>query len=385
VHLALLDDEYFSFPEVSQVWTEANCTDILRAAKRSFKLDWHKVADKSGKASGWTMETRVVEKIRPRWWYVAIASCANYSLDVSYRFHLENKMRGWQSELSVDHLGVFALTFLACVLFCGLLAAQVRTMNEWALRSRASRWQRLHPALQMLTASAAFATAGEALWLVYYWNLTQLGEASEVWSLSGRALVIAAKVLMQILLMLLANGDCVCTPELDWSSRKELVLGQTLFGCLTFGLEVWGDSEHQSTSVEYIYDTRPGMVLVAFDALWLYMFASRSWQTMENEKRLKPRQFYRQYGPLFSLWFATLPMVALFATLIAAWVRYRIVLAMNNLAHAFALGALIYTFRPDVAEKLYELSAHEYSAVCGDEANASELSRLVREDEDDEL
>ncbi|CAK0815121.1 unnamed protein product, partial [Prorocentrum cordatum] len=62
VHLALLDDEYFSFPEVSQVWTEANCTDILRAAKRSFKLDWHKVADKTGKASGWTMETRVVEK-----------------------------------------------------------------------------------------------------------------------------------------------------------------------------------------------------------------------------------------------------------------------------------------------------------------------------------
>jgi len=227
--------------------------------------------------------------------------------------------------------------------------------------------------------------AGEALWLVYYWNLTQLGEASEVWSLSGRALVIAAKVLMQILLMLLANGDCVCTPDLDWSSRKELVLGQTLFGCLTFGLEVWGDSEHQSTSVEYIYDTSPGLVLVAFAALWLYMFASRSWQTMESEKRLKPRQFYRQYGPLFSLWFATLPMVALFATLIAAWVRYRIVLAMNNLAHAFALGALIYTFRPDVAEKLYELSAHEYSAVHGDEANASELSRLVREDEDDEL
>merc|ERR1712048_1280770 len=40
LYVALLDDEYFSFPEVSQVWGEANCTDVVKASKKAVQLDW---------------------------------------------------------------------------------------------------------------------------------------------------------------------------------------------------------------------------------------------------------------------------------------------------------------------------------------------------------
>ncbi|CAJ1387967.1 unnamed protein product [Effrenium voratum] len=48
VSLALLDDEYFSFPEVSQVWGEANCTDVAKAAKKAVPLNWPTISSEKG-------------------------------------------------------------------------------------------------------------------------------------------------------------------------------------------------------------------------------------------------------------------------------------------------------------------------------------------------
>eukprot|EP00971_Amphidinium_carterae_P297484 5910372-Amphidinium_carterae.1 len=63
---------------------------------------------------------------------------------------------------------------------------------------------------------------------------------------------------------------------------EELMGGLASFGCFSFILELWGDSEFRNTTTEYIYDTRPGMALLAFDMLWLWMFLSRSFKTFRN-------------------------------------------------------------------------------------------------------
>merc|ERR1711920_298485 len=139
----------------------------------------------------------------------------------------------------------------------------------------------------------------------------------------------------------------------------ELVGGMIFFGGLSLALEIYGDSEFQNTTTEFIYDTRPGCVLVAFDVVWAWLYVNRSLKTYRAESRSKPRAFYARYGVGFGLWFAVLPLLAALARILAAWVRFSVTFAIAGLVHAATLAALVYTFHPDVAAELYELRAHE--------------------------
>merc|ERR1711879_249043 len=120
----------------------------------------------------------------------------------------------------------------------------------------------------------------------------------------------------------------------------------------SFGLESWGDSLINSSTTEYIYDTRPGTILTAFDLLWFWLYISRSFATWQAETRIKPRTFFRIYGLPCSLWYLVLPCVALLAANLAPWVRYKVTFAVADLAHLATLGVLVHTFRPSVASGL---------------------------------
>lgn len=373
LYIALLDDEYFSYPEVSQVWGEANCTDVLRASKKSLHLDWKRVQTTAGQK----ITIPLVEKVRPRWWYIALVSCSGHAYELSYSAHLENRLRGWQSEFSMDTMGVFATTLCLTAVFSGLMFVQLKSLREWRSLGSKGQTAKVHPALMLLTYSTALSLGGTACWLVYYWLYMRSGEAFEKWATLARAGIVSAKTLMQIMLMLLAQGQCVCTPDIVWSEHQELVGGMVLFGVLSFCLELWGDTEFSSTTTEFVYDTRPGCALVAFDCLWLWTYSSRSLDTFRKETRPRPRRFYRLYGPLFGLWFAALPLLAGLARSVDSWVRFGVTFGVGGMVHAVALAALVHSFRPHVSEKLYELRRHEYEAI-----NDEELDGFLKEEED---
>mmetsp|Transcript_38150 Transcript_38150/g.89480 ORF Transcript_38150/g.89480 Transcript_38150/m.89480 type:complete len:459 (-) Transcript_38150:113-1489(-) len=377
VYLALLDDEYFSFPEVSQVWDEGTCEDLKKASKKTFKLNWQN----SSSSTGQHITTPLTEHIRPRWWYVAFVSCSPVRLDLAYSIHLQNPRWAWREEFSMDVISVCAILPVLLLAFVGLVAVQLNSMQEWRRRSHAGTWYRLHPALILLTAGALVGLAGQCCWCVHYWRYMSDGQGYETFTILASAGTMIAKTIMSMLLMLLAHGECVCTPDVSWQLHQELMGGLAAFGLLSFGLELWGDSEFRSTTTEYIYDTRPGMVLLAFDVLWLWVFLSRSFQTFRNETRPRPKRFYKTYAPLFALWFAALPAVAAASLFIAPWVRFAATFALTNGAHGLALALLVHTFRPNVATKILELKASEYSAVNTDDIMEMDCAQ----DDEDEL
>jgi len=151
-----------------------------------------------------------------------------------------------------------------------------------------------------------------------------------------------------------------------------MVSGMVLYAMLQFPLELWGDSEFRNTTTEYIYDTRPGMVLIAFNLLWTWMYISRSMQTFQRETRTKAKQFYRRYSPVFLLWFSYLPLVALLARNLAAHVRSVIATFICGFVHVLMLSVLVYTFRPVIADELYDLRENEQ--VMNDEELESMLN-----------
>eukprot|EP00927_Polykrikos_kofoidii_P055221 TRINITY_DN49503_c0_g1_i1.p1 TRINITY_DN49503_c0_g1~~TRINITY_DN49503_c0_g1_i1.p1 ORF type:complete len:495 (+),score=74.57 TRINITY_DN49503_c0_g1_i1:79-1485(+) len=363
--VALLDDEYFSYPEVSQVWGETNCSDITRAAKRSFPVEWSQFKTKDG----FSESSVVVQKLRPRWWFFSLTSCSKYEVHVSYRMHMENPLQGREKEFSMDAVGVCRTTAVLCTLFGAAAAAQFASMVEWRAISGRRRWSQMHPALKLVGASAFSSALGQVCWLWHYWQFQDSGENGILSAVAARSLVVGGRTCMSLLLLLMAYGQCVCTPDISWDEHSELVAGMVVFGVLSLSLELWSESEFQTTTTAYAYDTTPGVVLVAFDIFFLWLFISRSWNTFTRETRPKARTFYRRYGPLFGLWFACLPWLALLASILAAHVRSRIVLAVGGAVHALALVALVRSFCPSVAFELYDLTEQECKAVRLDDIN----------------
>jgi len=370
-HVALLDDEYFSFPEVSQVWGEANCSDVIKAAKRSFPLQWDQISTDGGQE----VETAVVEHLRPRWWYVAIVSCSKTGVDLSYRMHLQNTLRGWEAEFSMDQRYIFEVSFGLCIMFGGLVFVQAESLRRWRqITRRGHHWYEVHPALLLAMACTLFALAGELCIFVNYMRFEQGGESSQLWSIVGRASMVVAQNCMSTLLMILAHGDCVCSVHIRWAQHREMVGGMVLYAVLQLPLELWGDSEFRTTTTEYIYDTRPGMVLIAFNLLWTWMYVSRSWQTYKNETRIKAKLFYKRYGLVFLLWFCYTPLIALLARSLAAHVRHSITTLLSGSVHVLMLSILVYTFRPSIADELYDLKESEVEDVHHDEELESILN-----------
>lgn len=347
--VALLDDEYFSFPEVSQVWGEANCTDVTRAAKRAYPLDWHRIASEEGLS----LDTAVVEKLRPRWWFVALVSCSSHSLEIGYRFQMQNPLQGDNAQLSMDEIGIVPVCFFAFFGFAALAVLHTKSVLEWSERNGAPSGARI------LQAAALFGTLGHLAWLEFFRQYRSSGEVPETLALVARSCIITGKTLLQILLMLLAQGDCVCTPGISWSRRREMIGGMAVFGFLGLWLELWGDREASGSPIEYMYDTRPGVALIAIEMMWLYAYASRCLQTWSNETRIRPRHFYKRFASVLSLWFLTLPGVALLASVPSPWVRFRIVFGAGSFAHACVTGILIYVYHPQVAPDLFELKAKD--------------------------
>jgi len=116
------------------------------------------------------------------------------------------------------------------------------------------------------------------------------------------------------------------------------------------------------------------------------MYTSRSFQTFKAETRSKPRTFYKRYSPIFTLWFASLPLIAVLARSLASWVRFRITFALSGFVHTATLAVLIHTFRPSVAARLYDLKLGEYAPVTSTVIRSAELSRLVgAADYDDDM
>lgn len=346
VHLALLDDEYFSFPEVSQVWDELNCSDVLKASKRSFPVNWHE-AERPG---GSRVETMVVEKIRPRWWYVAFVSCTAEPLEIRYKAHFVNKLRGVNQELSIDEPGVMVVFFLMLV-FGAVAICQHQSVQRWREECLGAPEE----ALNVVSMITYLATVGTVGWFFYYWGASMNGQGATLWLLIGRGGVASAKTLLSTFLLMLAQGECVSTRGLAWGKHSEMVGGNIAFGMLSFFLELYGDSQFQSTTTEYIYDTRPGIALVAFDMFWLWVYASRALATFQLETRSRPRQFYRNVAPAFALWFASLPIIAFVATFIAPWYRLCVVFLVSSFVHATALAGLVWSLSPEVAPGLYDV------------------------------
>merc|ERR1719447_1285693 len=98
----VFDDEDDSFTGPSSKWAAMSCQDRKKYAKHSTDINWRQAS----RPQGQHMSYQVAQKIRPRWWYVALMDCEpahaarpdDAPISIRYEVHFTNVGYGAFSE-----------------------------------------------------------------------------------------------------------------------------------------------------------------------------------------------------------------------------------------------------------------------------------------------
>mmetsp|Transcript_118617 Transcript_118617/g.272158 ORF Transcript_118617/g.272158 Transcript_118617/m.272158 type:complete len:432 (+) Transcript_118617:23-1318(+) len=349
VWILLFDDEVESFPEISGVWDEASCEEKMKHAK------WKReVSSEARSPQGWQMDVPLSQKVRPRWWFAALASCSPSAVEFEYVIHPTNPLRGWQKEYSMDRTGIFYISLGFLVLFGLCSVLQFAAYKLW----RAEGYE-VHPLIRGLTACVWAAVLAELIGSLHYGMFAENGTGSRVLFITSRALSLSSKCLFMLLLLLMSRGWCISHSE-DVAEAPQVKVAVGIFWLVSVVLEIWGEySSSSAARTVYVYDTWPGIVLVTADLGWLWFYMSALAESYKAEVKPDKKRFYATWGLGLGLWFLALPVSTFMGTVFDPWVRYKAVyVTVDGLHFAFVM-TMIHALWPSNAHKLFTMEHSE--------------------------
>eukprot|EP00443_Scrippsiella_acuminata_P121796 CAMPEP_0115690902 /NCGR_PEP_ID=MMETSP0272-20121206/62364_1 /TAXON_ID=71861 /ORGANISM="Scrippsiella trochoidea, Strain CCMP3099" /LENGTH=179 /DNA_ID=CAMNT_0003130833 /DNA_START=22 /DNA_END=558 /DNA_ORIENTATION=- len=98
-YLMLFDDEDNSYGDTSSEWLAMSCQERLRHSRNSSPINWGYATQPDGAS----FHIAIRQKVRPRWWYVALADCSGSAsglqdIQVQFKASMSNDSYGWASE-----------------------------------------------------------------------------------------------------------------------------------------------------------------------------------------------------------------------------------------------------------------------------------------------
>jgi len=318
----LFDDEENSYPGPSSDWRAMSCRALKDRSRQWKTVDWTEVAAAEGQQIWFTIR----QKLRPRWWYMALVDCSetigeNESYELRYEVHSTNVNYGWAEEFSMDTRFtplVFAMLLVAYgFLFAAQLHGNRRAAEQRAQEDSASG-KAAHPFAQLLTMGVALALIESACSALHLALFAKDGFGMPWLQVLAQFMSVAANFVLASLLLLVSQGKCISyimVASDAWSMLR--LLGPFLVSC--FALEMWGEhSVSRNYTTNYVYTTPVGWCLILVDVLLLCMYASGLRRTYLVERGCEHAVFYRTWGILYGAWFVVLPVTALLAQMVLA-------------------------------------------------------------------
>eukprot|EP00929_Paragymnodinium_shiwhaense_P061017 TRINITY_DN30456_c0_g5_i1.p1 TRINITY_DN30456_c0_g5~~TRINITY_DN30456_c0_g5_i1.p1 ORF type:complete len:476 (+),score=34.03 TRINITY_DN30456_c0_g5_i1:143-1570(+) len=333
VEIALFDDQASSYPDETANWGfHCNGERLDQTAIRTHIIQ-------GAEMPGNPFSTFIFEKIRARWWYVALINCDMNEREVRYALHAVNIQRGWQRELSIDHCGMGVLVlFLAVYIILGLVQCL-----PWL----AGQSHSMHPFRSMLLVSIVAATVGMALGLSDGMYVIHGGKRVVSLYLCSKAAKALSKLCLLAIVLLLSRGKCISEPlqrrDVIW-----VVLMLLPLMAVSAVLEVWGEyAESRNYTPGSLYHNWIGVSLVLTDIGLLALYLRNLRVSCRHELESDKRDFYMRWGSVFALAFVVLPASVVVSLLVSPWVRAAVMVWVGNCTHVLLLGLLVLGLWPD--------------------------------------
>jgi len=341
-HMVLFDDEDSSYTGPSSEWNAMTCEERLQHAR------YHEVISSSRAAGpkGEHITFLIKQKLRPRWWYVALLDCSESSdgLEVSYQMHMTNPPYGWASEFSTDRRLVLHVFLPLALAYGCLAAAQLHANRAVVKRAKddSASSKAAHPFARILAAGILLALGDSLLSALHAVRYAHDGSGLPSVQLMAQLLAVTSNFVLASLLLLISQGKCVSYIMVAGDAWRMLrLLGPFLVGCL--GLELWAEhSMRRHYTTDYVYTTPFGWLLILVDLVLLCIYLRNLRETYLAERERDDGEFYRTWGLFYGLWFLALPVTAVLAqAVLAPYVWFIVSLAVKKGTAALLYGALV--------------------------------------------
>jgi len=316
----LFDDENNHWKKVQREWETSTCEEKIQAS--SDTVEAVLASDKEET----TYLVRIREKVRPRFWYFALVACdMQMSTPVRYRIHTQNEKWGWQSEFSLDHMGLFILYAVFTVAFGVATAAT----------AYASRWQsgpdqpplREHPYLSLLLLSYSASLVSSALFLTHYALFIRDGCGSKRLRFLAVTASVVANCTIFLIAILSSNGWAISNFMMPY---RRCFLGLVSFtGGLSALCELGAETAVEQSTKLYSYQSGPGVLAVILKLFIFCWFAYQMKSTYDEEIHGRLKKFYKCLGISLTGWSLNVPITVLLALQLSPWVRYKIVITVE--------------------------------------------------------
>jgi len=359
----LLDDEPGSYPSTRSTWWGISCDDpkLKTIAKASADMD---LARKKNR-----LHSFIVERIRSRYWFVAVLDCSGQDRMIEYDLRMLNIEQGWMQELSMDRCGVFPLT-----IFLGVyLATALLQVNALFLQSTAKT---KHPLRLILTFGVCAALWGMGFFTVDTVWYAMSGENNFLLYLASKLFKVWSKFTLLLILVLLSKGRCISSDlEIRHAVQGASIILPFLIACL--GLELWGEYDESRTyTTNFVYDTWVGGLITMLDLALLGYYVSNLLNTYRAESVREKKLFYKTWGLVYSSAFLTIPTAILVGHFVAPWVQVRVTIIVNNTIHVVLLGLLVAGLWPERTQPVFCID-NKNVAACTFGAKSGNLLEMA--------
>jgi hypothetical protein len=331
--VVVFDDQAESFPDES-AYHDWKC-DSQRLAKAS---KFQRSINTS--VPLWKTTMTIDERIRPRWWYVALLDCSGVERKIEYTLHMLNPRLGWRKEFSIDQcgpvsLGLFLLAYI--VLACSQL---------WAITQTTSVAQSKHPLRLLLLSAISFAAFGLLAFALDAALFMRSGESIRRLHMFGKILKSFSKLIMTSMLLLLSQGICI-TQHFKFQDLGLLHMLAPFFA-VCFAFETWGEyAQSRTYATGFVYCTWYGAGLVLGDLCLLGIYLVNLRGSYASSLDAEKRNFYLRWGTLYSSAFVALPFATVLSMIVAPWVRSEVMFILTNSVHILLLILLVIGLWPE--------------------------------------
>jgi len=132
--------------------------------------------------------------------------------------------------------------------------------------------------------------------------------------------------------------------------------------------EVYGLHFRDQSTTLYLYQSWPGLAILALNMGLLFTSWFWLWQAHNSETSPDVREIQRYVAIACGIYFASLPIICLLAQLLSPWVRRGIVEGVELLARCLATSVLLVTLRPSRLDATVALRINEGDPQASSEA-----------------
>jgi len=288
-----------------------------------------------------------VDRIRPHYWYFAIVNCqpdGNGEIYANYNFTFLNGGGGWNTQYSFDEAGLPIAFIFYWFLF--VVVGAVHYFGVWNLWNSGS----YHPTVKVLTVCLTLEIFYTMFAMIHYAVYKNNGIGVPGLLGFGELLDLVYQIGFMFLLILLGKGYSVSKSEI--TERIPVIVVMSLFLVFYLSMFIW-EYVSKNTSVLYVYESAPGIIILVLRVAVLGWFLWNLRKSFVEETEPAKRTFYLRFGGFYTLYFLILPIIVIIASLLANWIRLKVVMSMYLTMNFLSTSVLVALFWPNRARDLF--------------------------------